>query len=184
MKINLKYFEFFLLLFVFLSFVPPLVLAQSGEGNDAGALLLSEERGLRRERDVIIEFPSRLLETEKTQSITTITFAGDVPAANDKQIIIQELRNAVRTMSDDSLYLVEYAPSWRYNFTFTIKNNRLSSAQLQVGVTVAFSQGDRVLCESETYIITAANETMTASRIAERIRGDKEFFNKINKLLE
>jgi hypothetical protein len=113
----------------------------------------------------------------------TVSFSGDELTMRDKQTIIDGLRNAIQQTK--TAMEIDENPSNQtgHNFTITIHQNKLSTGVIQAEITVAFFRSGRVVLSSETYYITEMNNTQLVRRIAERIRGDKAFFNKVNEAI-
>ena len=116
-----------------------------------------------------------------------ISFAGDDVAARDRQTVITGLRNAVQTRNV-ALDLDENSTAGSgYGFTFTVYRDQTDVAGfalLKAEVTVDFTQGGRVLFQTGPYYITETTEALVARRIAERLRDDQAFFNKVNEAVK
>jgi hypothetical protein len=114
-----------------------------------------------------------------------LSFGGDTVTARDRQTVAAGLRNAMQAYKT-GLDLDENSSAQAgYGFTVTVYRAQAAAnaGLLQSEVTVAFSRGGRVLCQTATYYITETTEALTARRIAERLRGDRDFFNRVNEVI-
>ena len=112
----------------------------------------------------------------------SISFKGDTLATRDRNTIVAGLQSAMQE-KNLMLALSENAIAGQgYGFTFNIDFSSFpgSAHLLQADATVTFTQDGRVLCQTGPYYITEMSETLIARRIAERLRDDKVFFDRIN----
>jgi len=128
------------------------------------------------------------LSSSASPNSIALSFAGDTFAPRDRQTVTAGLREAMQTWKT-SLDLDENLDSGPgYSFTVTIYLNQTptfaNTVLLQAEVMVAFARGGRVLCQTEPYFITEMSEDMTAYRIAEQLKNDQAFFNKVNEALK
>jgi hypothetical protein len=118
-----------------------------------------------------------------SQQSASITFSGDTLASRDRQTVTDGLRGSMQSYKT-SLDLDENSGAGTgYVFTITVyreQTNAANNALINAEVTVAFSRSGRILCQTGPYYITETTEALTARRIAERLRGDQAFFNKVN----
>ena len=110
-----------------------------------------------------------------------ISFDGDALALRDRQTIITGLRNAMQERGVALDLDENQSAGAGYGFTVTIFLNTPAASHglLQAEVTVAFSQGSRILFLTGPYHITETSYTMVARRISERLRADEIFFNRV-----
>jgi hypothetical protein len=104
-------------------------------------------------------------------------------AARDRQTVADGLRNAMQAFNTALDLDENMAAGTGYFYTVTVYRKQINAVGydlLQADVTVAFSQGGRVLCQTGLYNITETTEAMIARRIAERLQADRAFFNRIN----
>lgn len=77
-----------------------------------------------------------------------------------------------------------------YVFTVTLYREQLpaappaNTALLRAEVTIEFSNNGRVLYKTDPYHITEMTEALLARRVAERLRADQAFFNKVNEAIK
>jgi hypothetical protein len=112
---------------------------------------------------------------------TGIAFTGSTITERTRQTITYGLRNALlaRKMPLD---IDEKANAKNgYGFGITVYLEQLVGYSLiKAEAAVTFSRDGQVLCQSARYDITETNETELARRIADRLRADRDFFNKVN----
>jgi len=113
-----------------------------------------------------------------------IVFDGDTLAAREKQTITAGMRNAMQSWN--TVFDVKESPQARvgYGFTVTIYREQTTAGLLRAEVTVAFSNNNRVLCQSGPYYITETSDALIARRIGERLSDDRAFFNKVNEAIK
>ena len=112
----------------------------------------------------------------------SVIFDGDTLSARDKRTVMDGLCGAIQSRNI-ALDVVESAVANGYAFTVTVYRepvNTAGNALLKSEVIVALSRGGRVLCQTGTYHITETTEALTARRIADRLKDDKAFFNKVS----
>jgi hypothetical protein len=118
-----------------------------------------------------------------------ISFAGDPLSERERRAVVSGLRSALQTHRVDLDLDESRASATGYGFAVTVYIYPLPAAPpanielLQAEVAVYFQQGGRILHRAAPYHITETNEGMIARRIAERLAGDRAFFNRINDML-
>jgi hypothetical protein len=114
-----------------------------------------------------------------------LSFVGDTLAARDRHSVTASLRDSMQTWNVALDLDEDSSDSAGYNFTVTVYHNQApaNSILLQAEVTVVFSRGGRVLCQTGPYYITEITESMVAYRIAEWIKGEESFFGKVNETM-
>jgi hypothetical protein len=112
-----------------------------------------------------------------------VAFRGDTLAERNQQTVIFGLRDAIQaSITDFELDDNEDART-HYGFIVTVFNEQttvFNSNIIRSEVTIAFTQGGRVLHQTGPYHITETTETLVARRIVERLRRDQAFFNRVN----
>jgi hypothetical protein len=112
----------------------------------------------------------------------SISFSGDSLEDRSRQTVIAGLRTAMQTHRT-TLDLDENAAAGAgYGFALTVYITRTPAnpSLFTAEVSVAFSQGNRVLCQTGPYHITETSEALIVRRISERLSGDQAFFNRVN----
>jgi len=113
-----------------------------------------------------------------------LSFAGDTLGAREKQALIDGLREGMQAFKT-ALDLDEDARTG-YAFKVTFYKEQLppmppaNTALLRAEVTIEFTNNGRVLCKTGPYYITEMTDALLARRVAERLRADQGFFNKVN----
>jgi TolB-like protein len=109
----------------------------------------------------------------------SLVFDGDDLAARERQTITAGLRNAL-TVHNVDLELSDSSSSG-YVFNITTYLTRTPSGLIEAEVTITFKRGARIIYENRPFIIRETTETLVARRIVEQLRGDREFFNRVNR---
>jgi len=120
-----------------------------------------------------------------TKGAAGVSFAGDTLNAREQQAVISGLREALQMRNINLVIDEKTNASAGYGFTVTVYYEQvISNGLLKAEATAAFSQGGKILYQSAPYYITETDRTMAARRIAERLKGDKAFFDRVNELLK
>jgi len=118
---------------------------------------------------------------------TGVAFAGDRLATRSQQTIISGIREAVQARKLNLVIDEKTKASSGYGFTVTVYCEQVTTngaRMIKAEATAAFSRGGQILFQSAPYYITETDETLIARRIAERLKGDKAFFDKVNELVQ
>jgi len=118
---------------------------------------------------------------------TGIAFEGYTFTARNRQNVITGLKDTAKTWKLNLDVDEGINPDAGYAFTFEIISEPFTNSGvtlIKADVTVYFSRLGRTLCQSSTYRIIETDENMTVRRIAEEMRSDKIFFDKIKEALK
>jgi len=118
---------------------------------------------------------------------TGIAFEGYTFTARNRQAVITGLKDTAKTWKLNLDVDEGMNPDVGYAFTFEITSEPFTNSGvtfIRSDVTVYFSRLGRKLCQSSPYKIIETDENMTVRQIAEEIRSDKIFFDKIKEALQ
>jgi TolB-like protein len=118
---------------------------------------------------------------------TGIAFEGYTLTARNRQSVITGLKDTAKTWKVNLDVDEGMNPDTGYAFTFEIISEPFTTSGVTLirsDVTVYFLRLGRQLCQSSPYKIIETDENMTVRRIAEEIRSDKIFFDKIKESLQ
>ncbi|MCL2214298.1 MAG: penicillin-binding protein activator LpoB [Treponema sp.] len=104
-------------------------------------------------------------------------------APRETQTITSAFRQALQTFNTGLALNENAAQGAGLCFNIDIFLMNTPSGLLQAEVSISLLQDSRILLESKQYIIRELTETMTARRISEEIRDDREFFARVNSLI-
>jgi len=116
-----------------------------------------------------------------------IFFTGDMLSARSQNTIITGLREAVQTQRVNLIIDEKANPAYGYSFTVTVYSEQVitqGTRLLKAEATAAFSRDGKILCQSAPYYITETDEAWVARRIAERLKDDRAFFDKVNETIQ
>ena len=114
-----------------------------------------------------------------------ISFEGDAMTARDMNTVTAGMRNAMQAWNTALVLEEGSSNQGGYVFNITVYRNQAPAnpSLIQAEVSVSFMQGRRILHQAGPYYITETSEIMIARRIAERLRADQAFFNRINETI-
>jgi hypothetical protein len=112
--------------------------------------------------------------------IAGLSFEGDIPGVRERHTITAGLRQAMEAWNIDLELNENAASNTGHGFSINIFFSQTPSGLLEAEATITFLRNGRVLHQNSPYIIRETNETLIARRIAEELRRDQAFFNRVN----
>ena len=110
-----------------------------------------------------------------------ISFDGDSFPVRDQRTVRFGIRDAMQRWNT-SLTLEENTTADNV-FNVTI-HKELENRLIRAEVTVTFSRGGRIVCQTGPYYISESSDSLLARRITEKLRSDQEFFNRVNEIIK
>jgi hypothetical protein len=136
--------------------------------------------------NAVIPTDARPLSEIGKNTPVTIKFTGYPLSEQARKIITDGLQNAVQTFGSPFEFNADTLIQTGYSFTVNINYflaNVFNNTVIKTDTTVNFSLGENTLCQTASFSISEISELMLAHRIAERLRDNQVFFNKVNEAI-
>jgi hypothetical protein len=109
-----------------------------------------------------------------------LSFEGDIPGVRERHTITAGLRQAMEVWNIDLELNENIVSGTGYSFSMNIFLSQTPSGLLEAEVTITFLSSGRLLQQNSPYIIRETSDVMISRRIAEHLRRDQVFFNRVN----